>query len=611
MKKIKKLISSLLAFTLVFGIAAFPATAYAADAPAVRWTAHPQSQTATEGERVTFKVHGFANWASGGDPGHGCSNLGTVDMCHISNNGFSLLYWEVRLNGASNWKVYKDENGERVQNSILNITATSEYHKAEFRLRVYHQWQSWGYGLISVNDNNAREFYSNPATLTVKLTPPKITQQPQNKMIFAGEGASFTVEATASGTLFYQWYVAGAAITDGGIYSGATTKKLSLSNSPPLGHSEYYCKVSNKKGRCDAVSVNSATAKLDVVVKLPTPIITQPAVSEAPAAPLGISGTTEMTLNTGYNAVSTDPYTVSGARAVVTKTAGNGAITWNNGAKTLNIAAGLPIGDYPVELTVSNGVDPSVTFTFTLTVEEAAVPPDINGTSGMTLALGYAAASTEPYTITGSPAPTVTKKSGNAAITWDDASKTLKIAAGLGKQTYPVTLKAANSAGEAEFEFTLTITDADAPDGTVDTNPAAPDGTDDTNPAADNTIKLRIDDPYMYVNGMKQEIDPGRGTKPIIRNNRTILPIRAIVEAMGGTVGWETSTRTVSLSANGHNVTMWLDKTNLVADGKNLTMDVAPVSINDRTMVPVRFAAENLGCEVNWEEATKEIVIKY
>ena len=67
----------------------------------------------------------------------------------------------------------------------------------------------------------------------------------------------------------------------------------------------------------------------------------------------------------------------------------------------------------------------------------------------------------------------------------------------------------------------------------------------------------------------------------------------------------------MSLSANGHNVTMWLDKTSLVADGNNLTMDVAPVSINDRTMVPVRFAAENLGCEVKWEEATKEVVIKY
>ena len=79
---------------------------------------------------------------------------------------------------------------------------------------------------------------------------------------------------------------------------------------------------------------------------------------------------------------------------------------------------------------------------------------------------------------------------------------------------------------------------------------------------------------------------------------------------MGGTVGWDDATRTVSLAANGHTVTMWLDKVNLVVDGKNLTMDVAPVSINGRTMVPVRFAAENLGCTVEWVDATKEIIIK-
>ena len=56
---------------------------------------------------------------------------------------------------------------------------------------------------------------------------------------------------------------------------------------------------------------------------------------------------------------------------------------------------------------------------------------------------------------------------------------------------------------------------------------------------------------------------------------------------------------------------MWLDKSNMIADGVNKTMDVAPVSINDRTMVPVRFAAENLGCTVGWNDAIKEVIIKY
>ena len=129
--------------------------------------------------------------------------------------------------------------------------------------------------------------------------------------------------------------------------------------------------------------------------------------------------------------------------------------------------------------------------------------------------------------------------------------------------------------------------------------------------AQKNSISLKINNPYMYVNGEEQEIDPGRGTVPIIFNSRTVLPIRAIVEAMGGTVGWDDETRTVTLAANGHTVTMWLDKLNLVVDGKNLIMDVAPISINGRTMVPVRFAAENLGCDVDWIDADKEVIILY
>ena len=92
---------------------------------------------------------------------------------------------------------------------------------------------------------------------------------------------------------------------------------------------------------------------------------------------------------------------------------------------------------------------------------------------------------------------------------------------------------------------------------------------------------------------------------------RTLVPIRTIVEAMGGAVGFEAETHAITLTANGKSVTMWLDKTNLIADGAGKTMDVAPVSINGRTMVPVRFAAENLGSNVQWLDATREIVITY
>ncbi|MCL2059248.1 MAG: copper amine oxidase N-terminal domain-containing protein [Oscillospiraceae bacterium] len=128
---------------------------------------------------------------------------------------------------------------------------------------------------------------------------------------------------------------------------------------------------------------------------------------------------------------------------------------------------------------------------------------------------------------------------------------------------------------------------------------------------AKGVILMKVDDPDMSVNGATREIDPGRGTAPIIVSSRTLVPIRAIIEAMGGTVGWEDATQKITLNASGHNVEMWLDKTELIVDGATKTMDVAPTAINDRTMVPVRFAAENVGCAVGWIEATSEIVIVY
>jgi hypothetical protein len=97
------------------------------------------------------------------------------------------------------------------------------------------------------------------------------------------------------------------------------------------------------------------------------------------AAPV-ITGPTTMSLTEGYDATSTGVYTISGTAPVtVTKTSGNAKITWNSSTKKLDIDTGLPAGTYPVVLTASNGTLPDATLTFTLTVNEAPVAPDITG----------------------------------------------------------------------------------------------------------------------------------------------------------------------------------------------------------------------------------------
>lgn len=124
-------------------------------------------------------------------------------------------------------------------------------------------------------------------------------------------------------------------------------------------------------------------------------------------------------------------------------------------------------------------------------------------------------------------------------------------------------------------------------------------------------IMLKLDDPYMSVDGIKKEIDPGFGTRPLTIGGRTMIPIRAVVESMGGTVSWEPSTKKITLKAKGNTVEMWLGKKELKLNGVSKKIDVAPVVKNNRTVVPVRFVGENLKSKVDWINSTKEVVIVY
>jgi len=124
-------------------------------------------------------------------------------------------------------------------------------------------------------------------------------------------------------------------------------------------------------------------------------------------------------------------------------------------------------------------------------------------------------------------------------------------------------------------------------------------------------ILMTINDPLMSVDGVLREIDPGRGTVPLIKDNRTLVPIRSIVEAMNCIVEWNGSEGKVTIEANGHSVVMWLNNREIIVDGEAKNMDVAPQTINDRTMVPVRFVAENIGCQIAWIGSTQEVIIVF
>ena len=83
------------------------------------------------------------------------------------------------------------------------------------------------------------------------------------------------------------------------------------------------------------------------------------------------------------------------------------------------------------------------------------------------------------------------------------------------------------------------------------------------------TIKLWIGNTSTSVNGVQQPIDT-QGTKPVIVAGRTLVPIRAVIEAFGGSVAWESSTRRVTVTLGKDSLDLWIGKSQASLNGHAL-----------------------------------------
>lgn len=88
----------------------------------------------------------------------------------------------------------------------------------------------------------------------------------------------------------------------------------------------------------------------------------------------------------------------------------------------------------------------------------------------------------------------------------------------------------------------------------------------------------------------------------IDENNRTMVPVRFISEALGAVVGWDEATRTVTIAKDGLEIVLTIGSPVAKVGGVERWMDSVPVIKNDRTMVPVRFVSSFLGANVEWDQ---------
>lgn len=129
-------------------------------------------------------------------------------------------------------------------------------------------------------------------------------------------------------------------------------------------------------------------------------------------------------------------------------------------------------------------------------------------------------------------------------------------------------------------------------------------------PVVENSLTFQINSPYMVVRGVTQEIDPGRGTVPIVVNGRTLLPIRAVVESIGGTIAWDGATQKVTILEGGTKIELFINSRTAYVNGVAKELDVPAQAYNGRTMVPFRFVGEALGKDIGWDGATKTVTMK-
>lgn len=116
-------------------------------------------------------------------------------------------------------------------------------------------------------------------------------------------------------------------------------------------------------------------------------------------------------------------------------------------------------------------------------------------------------------------------------------------------------------------------------------------------------IILYLDCEYAFLFGEKVQIDPDDAwVVPTTVNDRTLVPIRFISESLGAEVGWEEETETVTITQGETTIQMQLGKQEYTVNGEMKTMDVEATIMRDRTMVPLRVISETFGKNVFWDE---------
>jgi hypothetical protein len=124
--------------------------------------------------------------------------------------------------------------------------------------------------------------------------------------------------------------------------------------------------------------------------------------------------------------------------------------------------------------------------------------------------------------------------------------------------------------------------------------------------AGDTVLTFTLDQNAYTVNGEIKTMD----TKAVSIEGRTMLPVRYVAEPLGAAVDWDPDTRKVTVQLQDTKMELWIGQSNAMINGVSTPIDpenpnVKPIIIDSRTMLPLRFVTEKLGCTVGWNPDTR------
>ena len=124
-------------------------------------------------------------------------------------------------------------------------------------------------------------------------------------------------------------------------------------------------------------------------------------------------------------------------------------------------------------------------------------------------------------------------------------------------------------------------------------------------PASGVELKMTLGKTTYTLNGEQKTMD----VAPIIRNERTMLPVRYVAEALGAEIAWDGATSTATLKTADTEIKITVGAKDATVNGQAVALDSPAFIENDRTYMPVRFVAETLGGTVAWDGATSTATI--